>query len=702
MAGDNEQLAAAASCNSDVENQKPGATQNCSDIVNISVFFDGTGNNNDVDEPLQRWSNPARMWKAAQALTGLDTTNFAFYISGVGTKYNGEATTWKARNDVAVEDALLGSGAGGGGRRRIDFGDKKINDALRQTLLDNALKFNAITKAYAEKSSEAKLGDINTALKPYKLITVINLSIFGFSRGAALARAFLNNFLKNQCEIRKGGKIYFKGHLLCVRFLGLFDTVASFGLPSLNIDAPFNEKNLVVPDAVQRCVHLVAAHEIRFSFPVDLIRKGGRYRPNWTELAYPGVHSDVGGGYAPIEQGISNNYSRIPMRKMMREAVKSGVRMLNFDTMAGDRAKMFKERFIVLPETDARFAKYMAEIKPPESIEGAVAAHMKALYSGFGTMTRKKIKTPDQIATAGSTAAKYFGHIGIAKEADLLLHPVKAIVAIQGKYVSDAGVSVHQVAGLVYSQVVRPEMWRLQAWEMNCSDAVLQFVQHYVHDSKAGFLASVEPFSYFRPRGMAESSRNVLASGMDWLDDTATAAKEGTFRIIHSTGVVIVETWEEGVLIATRKYKVGEKFVLEKAKAGITYQIEVIQAGTEVVISTMTSAGRWVVTSATAAKKKTGEFADATQKKAGEFADATQKKAGELADATQKKAGEFADAVQKKSGEFADSAGKTATEVGKQVKSGASSVARGAGQAVDAGVTAVENTWTSAKSAFGF
>jgi hypothetical protein len=676
MADANQQLAAAAACNSDAENKKPGAKQNCSDIVNISVFFDGTGNNKKADGPDKKLSNPARLWRAAQELTGIDTTNFAFYISGVGTNFNkGEAEAgsqfnkepmkWAERNETAIEDNVQGNGFGGGGTRRTEFGAKNVNDALRQALLDNAAKHNAVTKAYATAATNAKLAEINTALLPYKLVTVINLSVFGFSRGAALARAFVNDFIKKHCKVHKDGKLYFNEHLVSIRFLGLFDTVASFGLPSVNIDAPFFERNLVVPNAVENCVHLVAAHEIRFSFPVDIIRKEGKYRPNWIELVYPGVHSDVGGGYHPVVQGISNNYSRIPMRKMMRLAAKAGVRILDIDLMPSLREVLYTDFFKVLPETEEKFKKYMAEVNPPDAVEGAVAAHMKALYSGWGSMTRKKIKTPDLIATKDSTAYNFIGHIGIAEEAELLLRPfMESLKKIGDKALYDSGARLLQTGGLAYGQMVRPEPWRLIAWRTNCSAAVMDFIQHSVHDSKAGFMSSVEPFSYFRPRGMAESSRNVLAQGLDWLDDKATAVKKVTYRIlyntgkaVHDTGVVVVETLHDGVLYATRKYKVAEKFVLEKSIAGAGYTIEVVQAGHKLVISTMEATGRYIVTSAQAAKKKTGELID--------------------------------------------SAGKSMTEFGQKVQTGASNLSKNVGQAYDAGVKNVADNWAGAMSALG-
>jgi hypothetical protein len=46
----NEQLESALSSNRDVPADPPSSKQDCSDVVNISVFFDGTGNNKDDDE----------------------------------------------------------------------------------------------------------------------------------------------------------------------------------------------------------------------------------------------------------------------------------------------------------------------------------------------------------------------------------------------------------------------------------------------------------------------------------------------------------------------------------------------------------------------------------------------------------------------------------------------------------------------------
>jgi hypothetical protein len=675
----NQRLIAARSSNRDTPGAKPSPKQNCADIVNISIFFDGTGNNKDVDEPLMRWSNPARIWRAAQFLIEDGVPNYSIYISGIGTPFNGTASDRTDQKLMSIQDGYAGLGLGAGGTRRTDCGEARVNARLRAVLLQSAAKLNLSLSPYIEKGKPANIKDLAKALEGHGLITIINLSIFGFSRGAALARTFSNEMLK-QTTRDSDGTFRYHGVPIRFNFMGLFDTVASFGAPAKNADLPFDEKNLVVPHAIERCVHFIAAHELRFSFPVDLIRKDGKLMPNWTERAYPGVHSDVGGGYEPVCQGITNNYARIPMRDMMREAVKSGVRIVDYDDIVKYGKGVFVSRFEIKPETLDAYTKYMGAIGSHETVEQAVTAHMKALYSAWGTMTRRKIKTPDLIEADGKgDIGKHFGYPGIATEAKLFLTTDGLDQKVRNNGLIELPPRAMNVEYKMNGFLVIPAKWRLDAWQTTASEPVLQFIQHYVHDSKAGFIYGCEPFSYFTARGMAESSRNVLAQGLGWIDDTLVGAKNGLIKIYNRAEGIVVETWEEGKLIATRTYRVGEKFAVETVRAGVNYTVEVYQTSKQVIISTVKRGQQMVITSIDMAKKQASAAAEATQKKAAELADATQRKAGEFADATQK----------------------MANEVGNQLYNGAAGAAKSVGQAVDTGMQAVEEGWHSVRSAIG-
>lgn len=183
-------------------------------------------------------------------------------------------------------------------------------------------------KILAERRAQlnARVGNKLTTGKPK--LQRIRLSVFGFSRGSAEARTFCN-WLVDALD---------DGFTLCgvpvtVDFLGLFDTVASVGIAQGAAATLFDghggwgrAENMAVPPYVRRCVHMVAAHEPRGSFPLDLIDHASGDRE---EIVYPGVHSDVGGGYGVAEQGRgqsdADKLSQVPLLDMYREARKAGV-----------------------------------------------------------------------------------------------------------------------------------------------------------------------------------------------------------------------------------------------------------------------------------------------------------------------------------------------------------------------------------------
>ena len=109
--------------------------------------------------------------------------------------------------------------------------------------------------------------------------------------------------------------------------------MASVGIANI---APFAEGHMgwaddtmELPDngLIKKCTHLVSSHEQRLCFPLDSIcRSDGTYPSYATEVVYPGMHSDIGGGYPPGDQGKavghndSNLLSQIALRDMYASA----------------------------------------------------------------------------------------------------------------------------------------------------------------------------------------------------------------------------------------------------------------------------------------------------------------------------------------------------------------------------------------------
>ena len=182
-----------------------------------------------------------------------------FYVPGPGTRYG-----WLGK--------LLGGTFGFGGKQRVE-------------------------EAYEALKKNFRGGDRT-------------IDIVGFSRGSALALDFCN-------------RIHDKGvgreQAPAIRFLGLWDTVASFGIPGNEVNLTYK---LTVPANVKKCFHALALDERRHNFTperlgthVEDADKEGRVYEVW----FRGVHSDVGGGNK--ERGLPS----IALHWMLVQAQRCGV-----------------------------------------------------------------------------------------------------------------------------------------------------------------------------------------------------------------------------------------------------------------------------------------------------------------------------------------------------------------------------------------
>jgi RHS repeat-associated protein len=148
----------------------------------------------------------------------------------------------------------------------------------------------------------------NKFLEHYKNVADKNLiediDIIGFSRGAALARAFAN-------LLKERG---YKGCPVKIRFVGLFDTVGSFGIPGNRVDIGVP---LDLPDIVQAAAQAVAKDEKRILFPLTRFDTS---RTNFDESEFSGDHSDIGRGHGPD----TNALSRAPLEYIWRKGLAAG------------------------------------------------------------------------------------------------------------------------------------------------------------------------------------------------------------------------------------------------------------------------------------------------------------------------------------------------------------------------------------------
>ena len=108
--------------------------------------------------------------------------------------------------------------------------------------------------------------------------------VFGFSRGAALAREFVADILDDREDIGRE-----------VAFLGVFDTVVEEDGTKQRKAEYLGERG-TLNERVQRAVHIVALDEDRITFAPTLINKDDSHPNRILEVWFPGVHTDIGGG----------------------------------------------------------------------------------------------------------------------------------------------------------------------------------------------------------------------------------------------------------------------------------------------------------------------------------------------------------------------------------------------------------------------
>ncbi|MBL0710402.1 MAG: DUF2235 domain-containing protein [Colwellia sp.] len=138
--------------------------------------------------------------------------------------------------------------------------------------------------------------------------------IFGFSRGAAIARMFAAHLSHK------------------VKFLGVFDTVAATrGSLDLNPDT-FPASGIVFENGtlgkhVEKAVHLVSLDEKRIVFQPTLFNHDERVLEVW----FAGVHSDIGGSY--WFDGLSDITLQFMLTKIQDQLTVLNISQIDFNSL---------------------------------------------------------------------------------------------------------------------------------------------------------------------------------------------------------------------------------------------------------------------------------------------------------------------------------------------------------------------------------
>lgn len=568
------------------EQQKEIPTKPCTNNLFFGFFFDGTKNNYKKADINLAHSNVARLYDAYPGI-GVEpnlTRNqkwneyphcFKVYVPGVASPFpqikdDGESTRsaamgyrcsdriiWglmQAINNVhsyfhkspllSADQilALIGSIALTPNllwdmmnrEKAVSIEDPSANQTSRQIIEAQLQLLHAAVNLHwmddAKKCPQKKDPGI---------VKTIHVSVFGFSRGATEARAFVN-FLIAMCTCDRRlsqmeGPLTLGGFKLEIDFVGIFDTVASIGigntfgnsllLQGFDGHAAWADAETVlrIPEDI-RCVHIVAAHEIRRSFPLDSISVKGAFSSSFEEIVVPGMHSDIGGGYEPTEQGKGTEtdghdmLSRIPLIYMYKKA-----RLANVPFRLEQADEEAKKKFKISPKTIDDMNAYLALCECKEGTVTDIMREQRRLYIQWRRARRSAGALPLE-KTASFGRATQFDQNDLHSanlEFDTEVNAFEAWLKKKGS----SYVPKHQKPGFKDSH---PNEWEeIATWwksPYQLPDAIAKMFDEYVHDSRAWF--KMIP-------GNPDSEEAAHAQLREWCD---ILAKEKEARSHQPTG----------------------------------------------------------------------------------------------------------------------------------------------------------------------
>ena len=330
---------------------------------NLVLCCDGTAN-----EFAKNNTNVVKLYSVLQHDRASQAT---FYHPGLGTMEAAGALTTFARKATKILGLALGYGL------ESDIRDAYVFLMRNYEPADRVFIFGFSRGAYTARAVASLLhmyGLVqpgNEALVPYmiRMMTAIQRgrSKSGGEQAIAdyfeLARDFKQSMSRTECK---------------PWFVGVWDTVSSVGWIENPLKLPFVTNN---PD-IEIGRHAIAIDERRAFFRTHLWRPAAdpaqpRGPRDLKQVWFPGVHSDVGGGYPEAESGLA----KLALEWMLDEAEAAGLLV--------DSAR---RREVLGEAPGSRHTAANANADPHESLTGAwhLAEYVPKRHFDFRTRTERR------------------------------------------------------------------------------------------------------------------------------------------------------------------------------------------------------------------------------------------------------------------------------------------------------------------------
>ena len=240
-------------------------------------------------------------------------------------------------------------------------------------------------------------------------------------------------------------------------------------------------------------------HENRAAFPVELLRTGSGLPANCQEFAFPGMHSDTGGGYEPDEQGRgtvngslderdSEKLSQVSLSIMLRAAQAAGSPMDTSNVVTGSTTTAYNS-FLVHDKIKAAYENFHRACgSEPRQMANWLMTYLAWRYQVRERYTqlpwRKRANATDIDMLEGANALLR-NDIAALDNTDNIWKQTFWVAKVAA---SPWGLFMRNDLGTVRTLApeAREVLQRMRAYPV-VSDAEALLFGTYVHDSVAGF-----------------------------------------------------------------------------------------------------------------------------------------------------------------------------------------------------------------------
>ena len=301
-------------------------------MKNIVLCADGTGNN----DVKARGTNVFKLYEAidrnGHKSDSTATPQVAFYDDGVGTskfiplRLLGGAIGWGFSQNVKDLYTELA--------RAYELGDRIYlfgfsRGAYTVRTLAGLIQCCGVldVRDFDEKQVEDSVEDCWQEFRKVAFTRVEN-SDARRSQGPKSLKPPMDETPKLERNAQTGVSVY---RNVKIEFLGVWDTVSAIGAPTVelrrlvNAIYPTTFSELTVGPGVKKACHAISIDDERLTFYPELWNEQDGKDERVLQIWFPGVHSNVGGGYP------KHGMSLVTLDWMMAEAKACGLRFLDND-----------------------------------------------------------------------------------------------------------------------------------------------------------------------------------------------------------------------------------------------------------------------------------------------------------------------------------------------------------------------------------